>query len=30
MFKPTIAASLVLVAGAATLTEILASFAQAV
>jgi hypothetical protein len=30
MFKPALAASLVLVAGAAALTEVLAAYAQAV
>jgi hypothetical protein len=30
MFKPTLAASLVMVAGAAALTEVLAAYAQAV
>jgi hypothetical protein len=30
MLKPTLAASLVLVAGAAALTEVLAAYAQAV
>jgi hypothetical protein len=30
MFKPTVAASLILVAGAAVLTEVIAAYAQAI